>query len=256
MKWDRLGQSWQQEDRMQGLAFDGAMILANFYLLGSIRTTPLEEFGDLRIGLFLGVGVITQFIGALLKKGPLQQRIGILEVDHSEGRENLMGCLSFIHFIFFLLVSAMSLALVGFVNLNNTGDLREFIWMLIAFVVATATSGTVWLAVRNPVNQKGSGDLWQHQELVANVFLWISASILTRFFWTALLFESEPMTYIGLSMRAMVLVAAVSALFMVFYVPARLLFLAEDYRYPLTWVRLWLVAMFPLISVVLLDIPR
>ena len=52
---------------------------------------------------------------------------------------------------------------------------------------------------------------------------------------------------------ALVLVAAVSALFVVFYVPSRLLFLAEDYKYPATWIRLWLVAMLPLLTIVFIK---
>jgi hypothetical protein len=41
---------------------------------------------------------------------------------------------------------------------------------------------------------------------------------------------------------------------MVFYVPVRLLFLIEDYRYPGTWFRLWLVALFPLIAIVFFNL--
>lgn len=73
------GRSWQQKDRIQGLLFDGAMFLANIDLLGSISDTPLVEFSDRRIGLLLGAGVLTQFVGAILKKGPLDRasaRIG------------------------------------------------------------------------------------------------------------------------------------------------------------------------------------
>jgi len=37
---------------------------------------------------------------------------------------------------------------------------------------------------------------------------------------------------------------------MIFYVPGRLLFLVEDYNYPGTWLRLWLLAMIPLVAIV------
>ena len=244
---DRL---WQQKDRIQGLLFDLTMIIVNFYILGSIHRTPLEQFSNLTIGILLGVGILTQFSGALLKAGPLQQRIGLLETEKSETREGCMGCLSFIHFIFFLIVIGMSLSLVGLIDLNESNGGKEFIWVIVSMLIAAVVSGTVWLAVRSPTDQNGR-DIWlPYQEILANVLLLISASIITRFFWTALLLESEPPSYMGLSMRAFVYIAAVSALFMVFYVPARLLFLAEDYKYPMTWLRLWLVAMFPLLAIV------
>ena len=35
--------------------------------------------------------------------------------------------------------------------------------------------------------------------------------------------------------------AALAALFVVFYLPSRYLFLVEDYLHPTTWLRLWLV---------------
>ena len=253
---NEIGRSWQQKDRIQGSLFDGAMILANLFVLGSIQMTPLEEFSNLSIGIWLGVGVLTQIIGAVLKKRPLQIRIGVLEDSRSERRDRLMGCLSFIHFIFFLVVISMSLALVGFIKLDDSGSSMEFIGVAISFAAAAIVSGSVWLAVRNPVNQNGKDIWWQYQEVVANVLLWISAAILTRFFWTALFLESEPPTYMGLSQRAFVYIGATSLLFMVFYVPARLLFLAEDYKYPQTWLRLWLVAMLPLLINVFIGSPR
>lgn len=198
----------------------------------------------------LGVGILTQFSGALLKAGPLQKRIGLLEIDKSDHREGCMGCLSFIHFIFFLVVVGMSLSLIGLIDLNDSSSGKEFIWVLASMLIATLVSGTVWLAVRSPRKQNGRFIWLPYQELIANILLLISTSIITRFFWTALLLESEPPSYMGLSTRAFVYIAAVSALFMVFYVPARLLFLAEDYKYPMTWLRLWLVAMLPLLTIV------
>ena len=248
-----FGRWWQQNDKIQGYLFDGAMILVNFYILASIRRTPLEKFTDLEIGILLAAGVLTQFLGALLKFGPLQQRFADLKVEKSETREGCMGCLSFIHFIFFLVVVGMSLSLVGLIDLNESNSGKEFVWVLVSMLIAAVVSGTVWLAVRSPSAQNGRNIWLPYQEGIANVLLWISALIITRFFWTALLLESEPPSYMGLSMRAFVYIAAVSALFMMFYVPARLLFLAEDYKYPMTWLRLWLVAMFPLLTIVLLG---
>lgn len=255
MRSREIGRSWRQKDRIQGLLFDGAMFLANFYLLGSLTRTPLEKFTNQNIGLFLGAGVLAQLLGALLKKGPLQQRMVDLRIDQSDKRKSVMGCFSFIHFIFFLVVIAMSLSLAGFINPNEATEFGEIIWVLVSMIIGAVVTGSVWLALRSPTSQEVKGSWWTYQELLANALLWLSALILTRFFWTALLLESEPPSYMGFSSRAFVYIAAVSALFMVFYVPQRLLFLVEDYKYPMTWLRLWLVAMLPLLTIVLIGSP-
>jgi len=250
MRWNKLGILSLQPDRIHGLFFDGAILLGNFYLLGPILASPVEEMSDRNIGLLLELGLFAHLLGAWLKKGPLQQRLEKLENRRSKNRENLLGCLTFAHFIFFLIVAVMSLALLGFSNLDEPGGFMEFVWILISFVIAAIISGMVWQAIRRPIGLKGQGIWWRYQEMPSDLLLWLSTTILTRFFWDALFLELEPPTYIGLSMRALVLIAATSALFMVFYVPVRLLFLAEDYKYPATWFRLWLVAMLPMITIV------
>jgi hypothetical protein len=244
---------WLQPDRIQGLVFDGAMFLANFYLLGTLLATPIDEIGNQRAGILLGLGVLAHLLGALLKKKPLRARIEALEEERSGRRENLLGCFSFLHFLFFLVAVAMSLALLGFVDLNENGGVKEAVWFLCSVGVAAFISGTVWQSIRYPEGEADQDIGWRYQEAVANLLLWISATILTRVFWTGILLESEPPSYMGFSPWAFVLIAAVSALFMVFYVPPRLLFLAEDYKYPVTWIRLWLVAMLPLISIIFIS---
>lgn len=229
------------------MLFDGAMLLANFYLLESINSRPIEAYTERQIGILLGAAALAQFLGALLKKRPLQQRLRAAQTD---GEGKLIGCLAFIHFIFFLIVVAMALAFWGFIDLNQSSSLREYVWVGVAMALAGIISGTVWLAAYGSPPVDEPGGWFRYQEITANILLWISAFILTRFFWTALLFESEPPSYMGFSSRAFVYIAATSLLFMVFYVPARLLFLIEDYFYPLTWLRLWLVAMLPLIIIV------
>jgi hypothetical protein len=90
------------------------------------------------------------------------------------------------------------------------------------------------------------------QEALADGLLWISVSIITRFFWETWYLEIEPSRGIGISLRAVVLLVSLSLLFIVFYIPSRYLFLVEDYRYGKTWVRMW-VAMLPLAWLVLVG---
>lgn len=247
------GRSWGQPDRIHGLLFDGAIILANFYVIGTMAGSPLEEMGDRTIGLWLTAGTVAHLLGALLKKGPLQFRIGTVQEGKSGGRENLLGCLSFAHFIFFLIVTVMAFSLLGFIDPDASGGSGETFWILVSFAASFIISWTVWSSIRYRAGQADPRIWWRYQEIPADALLWMSATILTRFFWDALLFGSEAPSYIGFTGRAMVLVTAMSCLFLVFYLPTRLLFLAEDYKYPATWFRLWLVAMLPLISVVFIK---
>ena len=242
-----------EPSQIQGFVFDGATFVANYFWLDAFFETPVEAYDDGTVALLLGAAVLTQFFGAVLKKGPLQERLQARQEIRSPRADDFLGCLSFVHFIFFLVVVALSLALAGFVDLNEATGSREFAWVALSAVAAGVTTGAVWLAIGHPSDERRPQTRWPYQEVLANVLLWTSATILTRFFWDALLLESEPPVYMGFSLRAIVLVVAASALFMVFYVPARLLFLVEDYRFPGTWLRLWLVAMVPLLTIIFLP---
>jgi hypothetical protein len=90
------------------------------------------------------------------------------------------------------------------------------------------------------------------QETLADGLLLISVSIITRFFWESWYLELEPSRGIGFTSRAIVLLVALSLLFVVFYLPSRYLFLVEDYRYGRTWIRMW-VAMLPIAWLVLVG---
>lgn len=249
-KSDRFG---RQNHKIQGLLFDGAMFLANLYLLQSLDSVPIERFGDRRIALLLALGALAQLLGAWLKKRPLQERMQIRQTAVSADNEWVIGCLTFIHFIFFLIVVGMALGLSGFVDLDQATGAREFAWAAISFVAAGIISGTVLLAMLGSPPPNRESQAPAYQEIAADILLWISAVIITRFFWTALFLESEPPSYMGFSPRAFVYIGATSVLFMVFYVPTRLLFLIEDYIYPVTWLRLWLVAMLPLLALVFIP---
>lgn len=37
---------WQQPDKIQGLLFDGGMLLANFLILGTLNQVPISDVSD------------------------------------------------------------------------------------------------------------------------------------------------------------------------------------------------------------------
>lgn len=229
-----------QPDRIHGLVFDGAFFLGYLVWLRSYGNN-IEYLPDKTIGLVLGIAIITQFLGAWLKRGALSQRLqgsskrkGVLE--------NWMNLLLFLHFILFTVVAGMCFMLLGL-----EGDTTEDFWILVALVIAGITSYMVWRAGRGNGKQEHQERGLDLSEYVADGLLWVSISIITRFFWETWYVELAPSRGIGLTRNGIIIIVGLSILFVVFYLPGRYLFLIEDYRFPGTWVRMWLLGMAPLI---------
>jgi hypothetical protein len=164
-----------------------------------------------------------------------------------------MGALLFLHFILFSVISLMSLSLLGIVDLIDRSSSGDDIWVGVSLLIAGLLTYTVWRAGKRP--DKSPTKVIRYpfaQEALADGLLWISVSIITRFFWDSWYLELEPSRGIGISPRGIVLLVSLSLLFVVFYIPGRYLFLVEDYRYWRTWARMW-VAMLPLMWFVLVG---
>jgi len=165
-----FGRAPLEPNQIQGFVFDGATFLANFIWLDFYLATPVDDVADRTLALLLATGVTAQFLDGFLKKGSPQDRLQ-----------------------------------ARFVDLKVSNGSREFVWVAISTVVAALTSGTVWLAIGHPSEEKLPPAYWPYQELLANVLLWISATILTRFLWDALLLETGPPTYMGFTPQAFLL---------------------------------------------------
>ena len=167
--------------------------------------------------------------------------------------DKFMGVLLFFHFILFTVVCLMSMALLGIVNLVDRSSSGDDLWVGISILIAALLTYTVWRAGKRPGDIPTKSIQFPNaQEALADGLLWISVSIVTRFFWETWYLEVEPSKGMGFSLLALVLIIALSLLFVVFYLPSRYLFLVEDYRYIRTWVRMW-VAMLPLIWLILIG---
>jgi hypothetical protein len=99
-------------------------------------------------------------------------------------------------------------------------------------------------------DQNAAGPSWL--EYAGEALLWISVAIITRVFWDSLIALIEPVGGIGFSGQGLILLAAMIVIYSFFYLPARVLFLVEDYRSVWTWVQM-LAAMFPVLAVILLG---
>jgi hypothetical protein len=164
-----------------------------------------------------------------------------------------MDALLFFHFILFSVICLMSMGLLGIVDMVDRSSSGDDLWVVVSLIIAALLTYMVRRAGKRP--EKAPTKIIKYpfiQEALADGLLLISVSIVTRFFWETWYLELEPSRGIGISSRSIVLLVALSLLFVVFYLPSRYLFLVEDYRYGRTWIRMW-VAMLPLAWLVLVG---
>ena len=252
---NRLSQSTiiNSTHRVRGFVFDLAVLAGNIIFTFSILERS-DDFPDRDIGFLLLAAMITQFLGAVLKSRPLQFRLsGRSPRKTDDLLDKFMGVLLFFHFILFTIICLMTLGLLGVVDLADRSSSGDDLWVGVSILIAGLLTYTVWRAGKRP--EKAPTKMIKYpiaQEALADGLLWISVSIVTRFFWETWYLEIEPSRGIGISLRAIVLLVSLSLLFVVFYMPSRYLFLVEDYRYGKTWVWMW-VAMLPLVWIILVG---
>jgi hypothetical protein len=238
---------------IHGFIFDLAVFAGNIFFVLTILDQT-ENLPDRTIGWLLGLAVVTQMIGAILKSNPLKYRMGETAGGSTAGiLRKFMDVLLFFHFILFSVISLMSMALLGIVDLVDRSASGDDIWVVISLIIAGILTYTVWRAGKQPDEASTKPIRFPFiQEALADGLLLISVTIITRFFWESWYLELEPSRGIGFSSRAIVLLVALSFLFVVFYLPSRYLFLVEDYRFLRTWARMWL-AMLPIAWLVLIG---
>ena len=240
-------------DRVRGFIFDAAVLAGNIVFTVSVLDQS-ENIPDRTIGILLGVAVTTQLLGAVLKMGPLHYRLsGTSPRQKADVLDKFMSVLLFWHFILFTIVSLMSMSLLGIVDFVDRSSSGDDLWVGVSLLIGGLLTYFVWRAGKRPI--KAPTNVISYpiaREALADGLLWISVSIITRFFWETWYLEIEPSRGIGFSSRGIVLLVSLSLLFIVFYIPSRYLFLVEDYRYARTWVRMW-VAMLPLVWLVLVG---
>ena len=234
-------------NKAHGLLFDCGVITYNIFFLGAGAET-VENPSDRTAGVLLMVAIITQVTGALLKMGPLQQRLAESRQHHSaRSKERFLDCMSFLHFLLFLIIATMSL--FGLLGPYYSGTAARQTWEAISVLGAAIIGGVTTYVVRRAASgsrQNPNARYWLPAiEYAADLLLLVSVSIIARFFWDTWHQLIEPATGAGLSVAGLITLAGSLMIFVFFYVPSRFLFLAEDYPYPGTWFRLSL-AMLPL----------
>jgi hypothetical protein len=242
----------QQSDRLHGMLFDGLVFAGNLAVINWLPALG-EDALDQSAGAWLLVAVAAQLAGAWWKSCYLGSRLARRHPPLPQsglGRKFMNGLL-FLNFILFTVVTLLGVYLVGIYDDGISGQFwRGDIWVIIALLIGAFVALSVSAAeqpapeVATEIAYSGWG------EYGADALLWLSVLIVTRVFWGGLLVEIAPSQGRGWSTTSLVLLVSLSILFTVFYLPARYLFLAEDYPYPRTWLQAW-AAMLPVVWFVL-----
>lgn len=235
--------------KRHGFLFDSAIFLTNG--LGATQMGPeVSELSDPFIGLLLVIAILTQLVGAALKKKPLGRRLALRMRHKADVLDRAMDGLLILHLILFTLVTIMALSLLGIAP-AELGDA----WAALGLGIGACVTYFVWKAGRGGHNEQVDETAPEgliSTEYLADGLLWISVSIVTLMLWGMFAGDVGTAAGIGLNVRAVVLLWALSVLFVAFYLPARYLFLVEDYRSPSTWLQMWL-AMLPVARLVLVG---
>jgi len=223
----------------RGLLFDLLVFLVNVFLIrfltrrigGLLSLTFLKD--DPQAGRILlaiiSAALIAQIIGAWLKRRPLQER---LLAQHHE-IPNAFSLILILHFALTLVTAAGIVALLPF---ETAGGVTVLI-----FFLSMVPTAFVWRAM-TPYKKTPTAD-WRNSpvvETVADFFLFANM-IVNLTIWNTLTAGSNlPVTGVGdLFSRALGFII-LSPVVLLFYLPPRLLFLVEDYKYRATWVSMTL----------------
>lgn len=242
-----------QSDRLHGTLFDGSVFLGNIALLNFIPSIG-DEALDTTIGTWMLLAIGAQIVGAWWKRLYLAPRLAKRRPSSDEDpARGFMNILLLLHFILFTVMTLMVLLVAGIYDAGKSGELwRGDIWVLISMAIGALSAGSLAAAERWPPSDRFAAVMPGWLEYGADALLWISAMIVTRIFWEGLLALIGPSQGRGFSSVSIVLLIALSLLFIFFYLPARYLFLAEDYQYPRTWLQVW-AAMLPVVWFVLIG---
>jgi hypothetical protein len=228
----------------RGLIFDLMMFLTGLFLVGPLTRLVLqlgESFTNdandgPALGLLLAAVFVSHTLGAYLKRWPLQARL----VKRPALDENsFAGCVSrlgsflvvIFHFVLFLVMTIMIV-----VDYEMT-EFRGSIFLIMG-VACLPTAMTI----RALIPPKGlSAGTWRTSwgvEMVADLALFFSTLVLlviwnlvSESVLTALPFNSPG----DLAGNVVAMVLFVIPMFAMFYIAPRVLYLAEDFMYPGTW---------------------
>jgi hypothetical protein len=223
----------------RGLIFDLTVFVFNVFLVRLLtrhvgRLLSLTYLSDDpqagRKLLYIILGVLAaQLVGAYFKRRPLQAR---LLARHQSGA-SFLGCLLILHFALTLVTSA---AVIALLLPNASGGTT-----VLVFFFSMIPTALVWRAM-TPYKKPPEPD-WRNSrgaEIVADLCLFAYMLVNLAVWNTVTSGHNAPATGVGDVLSRALGFVLVSPVILLFYLPPRLLFLVEDYRYPATWISMTL----------------
>src|SRR5947209_2867681 len=223
----------------RGLIFDLAVFVFNVFLVrlltrpvgGLLALTFLND--DTQAGrtffYIITAAMAAQIFGAALKRRPLQTRMAARGEEASDN----FGCLLILHFALTLVTGSAILALSP---LEPSGGL-----VVLLFFVCIVPTALVWRAM-TPYKKPPAPD-WRGSraaEIVADLCLFAYTLVNLAVWNTVTSGSAARVTGVGDFFSRVLGFVILSPVILLFYIPPRLLFLVEDYKYPATWITMTL----------------
>jgi NADH:ubiquinone oxidoreductase subunit 6 (subunit J) len=223
----------------RGLLFDLAVLAGNIFLvrfmtrhigrLLSLTFLSNDPQASRTLLIIISVAFAAQLIGAYLKRRPLQAR---LLARHDSG-DSPLGCLIVLHLALTLVTSA------GIVALLPPESPR--VVMVLVFFLSMIPTALVWRAM-TPYKKPPEPD-WRNSrgaEIVADLCLFAYMLVNLAVWNTVTSGSNVRAAGVGDALSRALGFVLLSPVILLFYLPPRLLFLVEDYKYPATWISMTL----------------
>ncbi|MDQ3920060.1 MAG: hypothetical protein M3348_16465 [Acidobacteriota bacterium] len=223
----------------RGLIFDLAVFVFNVFLIrlltrrvgGLMLLTFLEDDAQAGHTFFIIItsAFAAQLVGAALKRRPLQARMAA----RGEKASDNFGCLLILHFALTLVTGSAILALSP---LEPSGGL-----VVLLFFLCLVPTALVWRAM-TPYAKPPAPD-WRSSraaEMAADLCLF-AYMLVNLAVWNTVTSGSAPrVAGVGDFFSRLLGFVIISPIILLFYLPPRLLFLVEDWKYRATWVSMTL----------------
>lgn len=224
----------------RGLMFDLAVIAANVFLarlltrhVGRLLALSFLDDDPQAAHTFLLIMLAAsaaQTIGALLKRRPLQTRLAV----RGDARDGPFGCFLVIHLALMLVTGAMIVALAG---------VEPKPAVTVTLMVVCIAQTVLVLRAMSPYGKTPPAPDWRNSrgaEFVADVCLF-GYMLVNLAIWNTVTGGSNARAAgVGDFFERALGFVILSPVILLFYIPPRLLFLVEDYRYRATWITMTL----------------
>jgi len=224
----------------RGLIFDLAVLVFNIFLVrlltrrvGGLLTLAFlkdDEQAGREFFYVMAAACAAQLVGAWLKRRPLQRRMALRGETVAGG----FGCLLILHFSLTLVTGSGLLALSPLKQPSGG-------WIVLLFFLCIIPTALVWRAM-TPYSKPPEAD-WRTSpaaELVADLCLFAYMVVNLAVWNTVTSGSAARAAGVGEFFERALGFVLISPVVLLFYLPPRLLFLVEDWKYRATWLSMTL----------------